>query len=69
MVDSREAVGKVPDDVVLRFSRLYKCTVCGKYYWTGSHHRGIEAELEHVKELLKKIKLCMKESLCTVYVD
>ncbi|ABW01851.1 Mut7-C RNAse domain-containing protein [Caldivirga maquilingensis] len=65
-VDSRNAAGEVPVNVIKRNPTLLKCESCGKYYWVGSHHRGIGRTLNMVNELISKCSIKHNGSECLV---
>jgi len=67
-VNSMEAVGKVPINVVRRNPTLLKCESCGRYYWVGSHHRGIERTLNIVKELASNGGIEQSGPECLIYI-
>ncbi|MFQ6129054.1 MAG: Mut7-C RNAse domain-containing protein [Thermoplasmata archaeon] len=44
-----QAEGNVPEDVLSNQSVFWRCKKCGKYYWQGSHWRGILKRIERIK--------------------
>lgn len=65
-VDSRSAIGEVPINVIRRNPILYKCESCGRYYWVGSHHRGIGRTLSLANELINKCIIERNGSECLI---
>ncbi len=39
------AIGRVPDEILRRFSSFTQCVCCGRVYWEGSHRARIERRL------------------------
>lgn len=65
-VDSSEALGKVPLNVIRRNRTLLKCKSCGRYYWVGSHHRGIERTLRLTEEVMRELSVVRINSECAI---
>jgi len=40
-IDHRDARAEIPEKVALNHKSFFKCAVCGKLYWEGSHIRRI----------------------------
>lgn len=51
-VTSKDAAGKIPEDITKRFAKLWQCTECGQFYWEGSHWKKIN-------EMIEKVKVCL----------
>ena len=47
-----ELGGVVPDDVLAKSPRFWRCASCGKIYWEGSHWRNMLKFYEKVRALL-----------------
>ncbi|WP_171823531.1 Mut7-C RNAse domain-containing protein [Thermogymnomonas acidicola] len=48
-VGNGEVSSLVPDGVLERHDRFYRCTGCGKVYWEGSHFRNIKGEIDRLR--------------------
>lgn len=44
-----EAEGNVPADILSNQSMFWHCKKCDKYYWQGSHWKGILERIERIK--------------------
>lgn len=49
--DVSEVKNKIPSYAYRTSSSFYRCPVCGRIYWEGSHHRKIKAK---IKELIEE---------------
>jgi uncharacterized protein with PIN domain len=67
-VNSMEAMGKVPLNVISRNPTLLKCEGCGRYYWIGTHHRGISYTLSLVRGLMTKCTIEHLDAECVINV-
>lgn len=50
--DAQEVRGKVPEGVLRRQQRFWRCAGCGKYYWQGTHWEGMQPRIEEYRALL-----------------
>lgn len=55
IVDKKE-IQNVPEKVLKRKKIFYKCNLCGKVYWYGSHWRKIREFEKTLKKRLKELK-------------
>ncbi|HEX9677873.1 Mut7-C RNAse domain-containing protein [Nitrososphaera sp.] len=51
---TRDQAGGVPQGVLERRSRFYKCSNCGKIYWEGGHMERMSAFAKQVRARLAK---------------
>lgn len=45
-VEKESVEGKVPEKVYAWQDEYWECTTCGKYYWQGTHFKGIKAKID-----------------------
>lgn len=38
----------LPEGIVTRFTEVYRCSGCGKFYWNGTHYDRIKASIEKI---------------------
>jgi uncharacterized protein with PIN domain len=50
-VGKEEVADRVPERSLERNSHFYRCTVCGKVYWKGSHWDDIYERMERIREI------------------
>ncbi len=48
--DKEGAEGKVPEKVLRKQDRFWECEECGKYYWEGTHWKGIRKRLKNISD-------------------
>jgi uncharacterized protein with PIN domain len=48
-VKKSEVKGKVPEKVFLMQNEFWKCQECKKYYWHGTHYKGIKAKIKELE--------------------
>lgn len=48
-IGQKEAEGHVPDDILSSQGTFWHCKECDKYYWQGSHWKGILERIERIR--------------------
>lgn len=47
-VRSADYSDKLPEGIVNKFKEVYKCKLCGKFYWNGTHYDKIKQSIEKI---------------------
>jgi len=47
-IQQEEAEGKVPDFIFYHQKEFFRCPLCEKIYWKGSHHQNMERRLKQL---------------------